>query len=446
MQAIAPKLDHEQQRQVTHEPLGPDAGPAAEFSSGPASAKSASLPLHELSLADDDDDDDDDDFDHDLRAGDHICRWTYIAIYPIQIHGIVLSAGPGIITLVDFGASSQSADRMGPPDAATGREETAGRDDGEAQRVGQAAIEGGIQGDQRLEILTVTDPDLIKRWKKINYGTKIKKGKLKRLFSSIMGGGEKKEKKAEAKASAGKGGKISLVSSDGTTATAEALSAEDRGEGGDAAAKTTAAAPGEEPNELPQLSPSMPDSDPNDVVLGRVRYLLEHEEVEKEGNGKGKHSNRVLPPYHLFYANSECIAVWCKTGRFSTLQASFFLQTTALGQAKTAATVSLYMAGQTVAMSVPAGGVLGWFGATTTATVPLLSAQPWLIPALAGYGIAAVGTPYIVLMKARGQWEVSTMTLNDGFWAWAGPEVYVAAIHSWSGLARPSERRQLPVR
>ena len=157
-------------------------------------------------------------------------------------------------------------------------------------------------------------------------------------------------------------------------------------------------------------------------------------------------SNRVLPPYHLFYANSECIAVWCKTGRFSTLQASFFLQTTALGQAKTAATVSLYMAGQTVAMSVPAGGVLGWFGATTTATVPLLSAQPWLIPALAGYGIAAVGTPYIVLMKARGQWEVSTMTLNDGFWAWAGPEVYVAAIHSWSGLARPSERRQLPVR
>lgn len=121
-------------------------------------------------------------------------------------------------------------------------------------------------------------------------------------------------------------------------------------------------------------------------------------------------------------------------GRFSTLQASIFLYSTAIGQAKSAATLSLFVASQTVTATVPASGILGWFGATTTSTIPLLSACPWLIPALAGYGLAAVGTPYLVLVKARGRWEESTKLLNDGFWAWADTDVYVDAIRGWGGL------------
>ena len=42
---------------------------------------------------------------HDLHPGDHIVRWTHIALYPIQVHGIVLSSGPGLVSLVDFGIS-----------------------------------------------------------------------------------------------------------------------------------------------------------------------------------------------------------------------------------------------------------------------------------------------------------------------------------------------------
>jgi hypothetical protein len=182
-----------------------------------------------------------------------------------------------------------------------------------------------------------------------------------------------------------------------------------------------------------EQQPSFPKSDPPGIVLARVRYLLEHETVVK-----GKHHNSVLPPYHLFYANSECIAVFCKTGTFSTFQAAVFLHSTAIGQAKSAATLALFVGSQTVPVTttVSAGGILGWFGATTTTTtmVPLLSINPWLIPVLAGYGIAAVGTPYIMLMKAKGKWEKATRELNDGFWGWAGAEVYVEAIKGWSGL------------
>ena len=68
--------------------------------------------------------------------------------------------------------------------------------------------------------------------------------------------------------------------------------------------------------------------------------------------------------------------------------------------------------------------------------VPMLSASPWLIPALAAYGLTAVGTPYLILMKAKGKWEESTTKLNDGFWGeWAGPDVYVDAIKGWTGLS-----------
>ena len=72
--------------------------------------------------------------------------------------------------------------------------------------------------------------------------------------------------------------------------------------------------------------------------------------------------------------------------------------------------------------------------------VPMLSASPWLIPALAAYGLTAVGTPYLILMKAKGKWEESTTKLNDGFWGeWAGPDVYVDAIKGWTGLSYDDE-------
>mmetsp|Transcript_16277 Transcript_16277/g.25325 ORF Transcript_16277/g.25325 Transcript_16277/m.25325 type:complete len:618 (+) Transcript_16277:134-1987(+) len=176
--------------------------------------------------------------------------------------------------------------------------------------------------------------------------------------------------------------------------------------------------------------PKLPKSDPTGIVLERVRFILEH---ENSGDG-------VLPPYHLFDANSECIAVWCKTGRFSNLQAAVFLHSTALGQAKTATCFSMFVASQTVTVTsvVPAGGVLGWFGATTTTTaqVGLLGTQPWLIPLLGVYAVGAVGTPYFLLMNAQKKWKKATQKLNDEFWSSADPSVFVEAINCWSGIVR----------
>ena len=281
---------------------------------------------------------------HDLEAGDHIVRWTHIALYPVQVHGVVLSAGPDIVTLVDFGLASQSkssSDRkVGPSSAAEAAS------DSEAREVTKAA--GG--GDRRLEIITITDEKDIRRWRKVNYGAKVPgESKLKRLMSSMIPGGGKAAKAEKA-------------------AIAKAVETD----GGDTNDDDEKTAKGGVSSKAKETKMEMPDSDPKGVVLARVRYLLENENIDEKEN----HCNSVLPPYHIFNANSECIAVWVKTGRFSTLQAAIFLHSTALGQVKSAATLSLFVASQTVPVTttVSAGGVLGWFGMTTTSTA-LVSAD-----------------------------------------------------------------------
>lgn len=79
--------------------------------------------------------------------------------------------------------------------------------------------------------------------------------------------------------------------------------------------------------------------DPVGLVLARVHFILQHPEL--------------LPDYHVFHANCECVAFWCKTGRWSTLQASTFLELTAAGQVKSSATLAAAAAGATQTVTVP---------------------------------------------------------------------------------------------
>ena len=58
-------------------------------------------------------------------------------------------------------------------------------------------------------------------------------------------------------------------------------------------------------------------SDPVGLVLARVSFIMQHPEQ--------------LPDYHVVHANCECVAFWCKTGSWSTLQASSFLELSAAG-------------------------------------------------------------------------------------------------------------------
>lgn len=119
-----------------------------------------------------------------------------------------------------------------------------------------------------------------------------------------------------------------------------------------------------------------------------------------------EHGEDILPPYHIINSNSECIAVWCKTGRWSTLQASVFLHSTAIGHAKSA----------------------------TALTLGIAATNPWLIPAFATVGVAAVGTPWLLLKVANDKWNEATVSLTERFWMQAPNEVIVECIEKWSNI------------
>jgi hypothetical protein len=139
-------------------------------------------------------------------------------------------------------------------------------------------------------------------------------------------------------------------------------------------------------------------SDPVGLVLARVHFILNHP--------------HLIPAYHVLYANCECVAVWCKTGHWSTLQARSVLEYTAAGQAKSATTLAAAAAHTQV--TVPASGVWGWLGYTTK--MSLLTAQPMIVPALAGYGIVTVGAPALLYHTAKKHWRATTLELQAAFW------------------------------
>jgi hypothetical protein len=137
-------------------------------------------------------------------------------------------------------------------------------------------------------------------------------------------------------------------------------------------------------------------------------------------------------PYHWLYNNCEAAAVWCKTGKWCTLQALSVLTTATAGQVNTTAVLAGTAAATQVTVSVPSAGIWGsWFGMTTSVQVPLLVSQPYWIPVLAAYGLITVGVPALMIHQAKRQWSIISMSLNDLFWshyALERPEVFVEFI------------------
>jgi len=487
---------------------------------------------------------------HNLSKGDHVVRWDRIVVYPIQVHGIVLSASDDVVTIVDFGltatpppsppsvehkghgkfsSSSSSVENgtsnesnMNSSDSSLPLEEMINHEDRAMIKTCESHRHE-IMGPDRINILVLTEEKDIKSWKKVNYTIEKKKKKKKKQGkfqwwwdhdndndngndNTDNANGKSGNKEKDDNGENIKMGTSTSIST--STATSESKDSDDiikencsyefsgsnaddgaaiavppseeegkemQNKSGDAItgtnsqetenssngddtttnnnninsndkdtssiqehnakkAKTTESHPtvtatstntitinkskNKNNKDLPE--PLLTRSDPTTIVLARVRYLVSNP--------------HVLPPHHIFYSNSECIAVWCKTGVWSTLQASIYLHSTAAGNFKSAVTAAAAVSGSTVTTTVPATGIGGWFGMTTTATVSLVSVQPWIIPALAGYGIIAVGGPYIVLRKCHEHWRRATTDLNDKFWSELDADVYVEAIKSWSGL------------
>jgi len=167
-------------------------------------------------------------------------------------------------------------------------------------------------------------------------------------------------------------------------------------------------------------------SHPPGLVLARVQFLLDHPET--------------LPDYHVLYANCECVAVWCKTSMWCTLQGASMLGAAAMGQVKSTATVAAWASTQTVATTstVPSAGLWGLMGYTTQVSVqaPLLSVQPYLLPAIGAYGLVSVGAPTLALMHSRHKWKQTTEQLHRAFWesALEHPDIIVELIAEYSRL------------
>ncbi|GAX28726.1 hypothetical protein FisN_25Lh222 [Fistulifera solaris] len=171
-------------------------------------------------------------------------------------------------------------------------------------------------------------------------------------------------------------------------------------------------------------------SDAPGLIRARVQFLIEHATDEIVDASHEGSPTALLPEYAWFYANSECVAVWCKTGTWATMQAVSWLTWTALGQIKSAATIAGVAAATQVA--VPAAGLWGWLGYTAQAS--LLTVQPALAPAIAAYGAVTVAVPAVWWHRARNQWQSITVRLNEAFWKAAidDPDLFADGMTLWS--------------
>jgi len=130
-------------------------------------------------------------------------------------------------------------------------------------------------------------------------------------------------------------------------------------------------------------------------------------------------NGHLVPPYHVFKSNCECMAVWCKVGIWATVQASAALHIAGATGATASIGLGSLAAAQTV--TVPSVGVWGWLGGTTQ--ISLLAAQPWLIPVIIAGGTVSMSIPFWKLMKYKNDWMHIGNSLDTEFWE-----------HFWSTL------------
>ena len=336
------------------------------------------------------------DADHGFEPGDHIIRWEMLPImYPIQIHGIVLEAGKNLVIIADFGLASYDSHSGASKDLNTWSNDA--KDDSN-DVILQAWEKIKPKEKKRLNVIAVTDPKEIRKWTKIKYGDQVETKEKKSFLSKFLPG-SKPEKDGDFNKAKGKEtievDEESAEETDDDSDIRECDSAEPEWFQRSPRRKTPAKQKDEQSvfsiDQLEGQKNELPKSDSAKLVLSRTHFILENE--------------HLLPPYHVFYSNSECIAVWAKTGRWSTLQAAVYLVSSSVGFGKSA----------------------------TMLTISVAAAHMILVPALAVGGLAVVGAPLLYLKKSQEKWEEATILLTDKFWMQADNEVFIEAIEYWGG-------------
>ena len=375
---------------------------------------------------------------HSFYPGDHVIRWEMLPIvWPIQIHGIVLEVGKNYVEICDFGLTAQdrpdavqpAAEAAAPEGAADALTKQEARKKKFADAWNKVKPKDHSQ-KQRITVHIITEQDELKKWSKVHYGrnllgfgagpdknaagndgdhqqddshtagsptdqnipnnnsqddTSPKKQPVRNMWNKFRNW---KEERKTARGSKDKDmDQMADTSPEEFAAAVAAANSTDANGYSEDYVGTTKKPKNDKKKGV------LPKSDPPKLVLARTRFLLEHGE-------------NIMPPYHVFASNSECIAVFCKTGHWRTLQASVFLHSTAIGNAKSSMAMTLGVA----------------------ASMPLLA------PAIAGLGLVAVGAPYMILNQSKGKWQEATTNLTEAFWQQAPNEVFVECIEHWSHL------------
>ena len=337
------------------------------------------------------------DADHGFEPGDHIIRWEMLPImYPIQIHGIVLEVGKNLVIIADFGLASYDSNAGAGKDLNTWSNDA--KDDSN-DMILQAWEKIKPKEKKRLNVTAITDPKEIRHWSKIKYGDQVESNEKKSFLSKFLPG-SKPENKPEKESDSGEREIDQTEFNENSTQEIyeesdiqQCDSSEpdwfNRSPVRNKQAKQKDKQTVFSIDQLEDQKNELPKSDSAKIVLARTHFILENE--------------HLLPPYHVFYSNSECIAVWAKTGRWSTLQAAVYLVSSSVGFGKSA----------------------------TMLTISVAAAHMILVPALAVGGLAVVGAPLLYLKKSQEKWEEATMELTDSFWSQAEPEVFIEAIEYW---------------
>lgn len=143
-------------------------------------------------------------------------------------------------------------------------------------------------------------------------------------------------------------------------------------------------------------------ADQRGLIMLRIEYLIANP--------------TSLPEFAKLSANDECVAVWCRTGRWVTLQAASMLEIMGASHLGTALVAGGVVSQMTVTQTMPwiPGYVLVW-------SVPATVAYPILVPILVGYGLTSL-VPLEVLRRNRQAWNDISDSLGRSFWASASDQ------------------------
>mmetsp|Transcript_16961 Transcript_16961/g.24893 ORF Transcript_16961/g.24893 Transcript_16961/m.24893 type:complete len:380 (+) Transcript_16961:34-1173(+) len=144
-------------------------------------------------------------------------------------------------------------------------------------------------------------------------------------------------------------------------------------------------------------------SDPENLVVARANFLF--------------HNPNVLPGYNVMKSNCECVAVWCKTGKWCTLQILTVLNVVTPSYAGVSGGIfaAAAHATTTTIATVPDIGVWGLAGYTKHVTVVTAAVSP---PCLAAMGVVGVASFAGLVIKRRQcikSWSKVSDTLNEEF-------------------------------